>query len=546
MSHLDDLPERTDDHVGETENREAFRASFKDPYFLIREEQERDYGVDYVVEAIAQTKWPTNIRFHAQLKASTGDANKDGSFSYSVERTNLNYLLNSPRSVYVFFSREKKTLFYAWAEEVYAEYEKSGKDWHSQDSVTVRFKNVVDEAALKQINEEVVAEATRERDRRLLMVKQGGYMIAAFHYDPAIEKVTDVTALLKLLASSGLALAAHGHAQQVLAFGDQVPPASLTAEVRLALAYAAYMLGRHATAMDYVRMCTEADFADGDRKALLALLEPTLRRSMVLLSDEQLLEAVRQVERTYPDSVPTIYARLERLRREGLRGDDAAPSEAARKVVESLQARGPSWAALAAQATFVWLELRFHLLQHEVLEQVTMYRMTEAMGIADKTADHRAAGAVMLGEDYRAWLKEFETALEVADGLKLDLVLAEGLYLYETCTIQDTLLSDKFVASTPDLAKGRREKLQRSLARLDLAAKKFHGAHAIEQELRAKMAAVEVWWLLDKKDEARKLAAHVAAGATETGLPELLARATAIVAGESPVAPFDALPSMFE
>jgi hypothetical protein len=171
-----------------------------------------------------------------------------------------------------------------------------------------------------------------------------------------------------------------------------------------------------------------------------------------------------------------------------------------------------------------------------------MYRMTEAMGIADKTADHRAAGAVVLGEGYRAWLKEFETALKVADGLNLDLVLAEGLYVYETCTIQDTLQSDKVVASTPDLAKARRERLEGSLARLDLAAKKFHGAHAIEEELRAKMAAVEIWWLLDKKDEARKLAAHVAAGASETGLPELLTRASSVVAGESPVAPFDELP----
>jgi len=42
------------------------------------------------------------------------------------------------------------------------------------------------------------------------------------------------------------------------------------------------------------------------------------------------------------------------------------------------------------------------------------------------------------------------------------------------------------------------------------------------------------------------LAARIAAGPGENRRPDLLSRATATVAGESPVAPFDALPSMFE
>lgn len=75
MSHLDDLPTRTAPHVGETESREAFRSSFKDPLFLLRNEDAQDYGVDYLVEAIADASHPTNVHFHAQLKASTKDDN---------------------------------------------------------------------------------------------------------------------------------------------------------------------------------------------------------------------------------------------------------------------------------------------------------------------------------------------------------------------------------------------------------------------------------------------------------------------------------------
>src|SRR5262245_12941842 len=147
-SHLDDLPSRTPEHVGETESRNAFKRIFGDPFFIERHQAINDYGIDVTVEALRDATHPTNICAHVQLKSSTKDPNANGSYSYPVDRTNLNYLLNAPGSIYVFYSRGERRLFYRWAVDVFREYEQQGDAWHSQASVTVRFSDELDADAV--------------------------------------------------------------------------------------------------------------------------------------------------------------------------------------------------------------------------------------------------------------------------------------------------------------------------------------------------------------------------------------------------------------
>lgn len=155
-THLDDLPERSDEHVGEDDSRRRFGDFFKDPYFLVRDESRNDYGVDLTIEALSGAGAPTNHRAHAQLKASRKDENKDGSFSYQVARTNLNYLLNHPGSFYVFYARDDDKLFYKTAEEELRERELAGSGWQSQQTLSIRFSQVLDESTVARLRDEVV------------------------------------------------------------------------------------------------------------------------------------------------------------------------------------------------------------------------------------------------------------------------------------------------------------------------------------------------------------------------------------------------------
>src|SRR5882672_4915150 len=90
------LPSRPQEHINSDLGVRKFCELFTDPWFIAREESKSDYGVDIVIEALIDNgKHPTNIRSHTQVKSSTKKPNMDGSYSYSVPFSNLNYLLNN-------------------------------------------------------------------------------------------------------------------------------------------------------------------------------------------------------------------------------------------------------------------------------------------------------------------------------------------------------------------------------------------------------------------------------------------------------------------
>jgi hypothetical protein len=139
---LDDLPGRTIEHVKNDIARLRFRQLFTDPFFIVREETDNDYGVDICIEALAGNGTsPTNIRAHVQLKSSSKKTNTDGTYSYSVSRRNLNYLLNSPGSFYAFYSTTNDLFFYHSADDVYHEYESLDRNWTNQGTITINFRD---------------------------------------------------------------------------------------------------------------------------------------------------------------------------------------------------------------------------------------------------------------------------------------------------------------------------------------------------------------------------------------------------------------------
>ena len=156
--NFDILPQRSKEHVYGDQGVIKFCNLFTDPWFIAREESRNDYGVDVVIEALLENgRYPTNIRIHAQIKSSNKGPNKDGSYSYSVPFSNLNYLLNTPSSFYVFYSIKEDKLYYCSAESVYKKYK-------GKDNITVRFKKVLDEKSLKEIYHYMIDTSLSIRD----------------------------------------------------------------------------------------------------------------------------------------------------------------------------------------------------------------------------------------------------------------------------------------------------------------------------------------------------------------------------------------------
>ena len=164
---LDDFPTRDSNSELAAQAEVAFEhAVIAAGHFVVQQRDRHDYGTDFQLDA-KHSGGMTNFRVHAQLKGTDKAANKDGSISISVTRTNLNYMLSQPSSIYVCFHSRTRELFVRSAEDVFRDAEHEGEEWRSQDSLTIRFRAPFDAEFQSGLRARTVAASTAQRDDRL-------------------------------------------------------------------------------------------------------------------------------------------------------------------------------------------------------------------------------------------------------------------------------------------------------------------------------------------------------------------------------------------
>lgn len=168
MKHLDDLPKRDNNHEVQEIAETAFRTSIsKCGCFSIQREDRHDFGTDFQLE-VKDDGNATNIRVHVQLKGTQSSALEDQSVSRSVKRTNLNYLLQQPSSIYVCYHLPTERLLIRYVEDVYREYEHERSGWQTQTTVTVNFTRRFDAEAQEALKKRASALAVGSRNERIL------------------------------------------------------------------------------------------------------------------------------------------------------------------------------------------------------------------------------------------------------------------------------------------------------------------------------------------------------------------------------------------
>lgn len=181
-------PKRTDSHRGETESRNYTLRYFTDPFFLVRW-PESDYGVDVEFEVLDKDGDPTNIKFGGQLKASNNKP-KDKIFKYQIDVSNLLHLMKDPCSIYLFYSRQKKKLYFRWAIDIVREVENKNKDWKTQHKVTVTFRKIVTKKEVKEIRNKVLIDKGQLSEIHNSMEMKGIVSGVPIFYDPATKSVS--------------------------------------------------------------------------------------------------------------------------------------------------------------------------------------------------------------------------------------------------------------------------------------------------------------------------------------------------------------------
>lgn len=169
MEHLDDLPTRDNNHKIQVKAESAFQTAISsNDFFIIQYEDRKDFGTDYQLELISESK-ATNIRVHVQLKGSNSNISTAKS-SLAVSRTNLNYLLMQPDSIYVYYNLRKNILLARYADEVYQEYLLNGKNWTDQKSITIKFETEFDINFQKDLYDKKLHIEKNIRNSRLMFL----------------------------------------------------------------------------------------------------------------------------------------------------------------------------------------------------------------------------------------------------------------------------------------------------------------------------------------------------------------------------------------
>jgi len=167
MSHFDELPRRDRNHEIEDEAIAAFQMRLTESgAFILQAPDRKDYGTDCQIEVVADGQ-ATNARVHVQLKGTESAVNNDGSLSVEVRRTNLNYLLMQPYSVYVAYHAPTGSLRIRTAESVAHQYEHGGTNWTDQRSLTVSFVEELTVERLGRLADLARSGAKSSRDRRV-------------------------------------------------------------------------------------------------------------------------------------------------------------------------------------------------------------------------------------------------------------------------------------------------------------------------------------------------------------------------------------------
>lgn len=338
-------------------------------------------------------------------------------------------------------------------------------------------------------------------------------------------------------------MTATGYTNAVTALLSQVSDADRDGDLWLVAAYSSYSLGLVYDAGNAADRAVAVGLSSADKAALADYVSATARFAQGYFDADELARRLDRIEKDYPTSISGLYSKLDRLQREAVKGDPQVVASIA-EVAAEVRGRGASFENMSIQADTLELQARYFVLNRQYIEEVAAFRMTEALGLDKVFLPARVENAKKIVAEMGSIFKGFEDVVERARALPDSRLVAEGLYTFEMCKLQDHMVLDKVAPSDPKLEKRRAELLAQSIKRVEFAATLFEDARMPDASLRCHMLRVDLLWMADRKQEALNVAASVAKVAAALGLGGIAARAADVLAGNSPLAEWDRIPKM--
>jgi hypothetical protein len=511
----------------------ALRNRLPDDKFLVRDERTDDKGVDVALEVKVEVRMPTkaggeevmhaftNCRAQGQLKSiDAPEPNGDGSVSYSIDTSNLNYLLNGQSPLYFLWLAPTNEIRYAWAQDEWRRLDAEKPDWMKQGTFTIRFRNVLDAAAADAIHERILREARFSRRLTETVARSATSEQVVVAVDRRSLETSDPLSIRDLLTSGGMAIVAAGFGRQVL---DQAallnPPDRRSPRILMVCAYAHHTMGRYDQARGLAAEASlKADALSPSDRNFLA----TIRN----VSDYQtgripLEEYVRREERlANEDEDARVSHRLETLRlaliRERDRGRRGALLAELRQLVSDIQSNKAASDPFKLQARIVQLMAEGDELVVVLLHELVYAQMRHETDLptGGRAIDGARRVQQMLAQTHPILIGDARSArVTVSCALLLQMQL-NAISNGEPFAPPQTMFGGLIAEAT---------------AARDI----YTAAGALEGELRAKLLIADLLEFAGRTDEARAIGCEVLPQAQAMDYVNLADRAQWLVSGRS-------------
>jgi tetratricopeptide (TPR) repeat protein len=511
----------------------AFQSLLPPDRFVFRDERADDAGVDGSLELLIGSRY-TNLRAQVQLKSTDSTAtNADGSVSVQVRASNLNYLMNGPNPVYVLYVVPRDEVRYVWARDEWNRLQESNPEWTKQESITLRFQDILTVEAVEQIHRRIREEAQFQRGLTDLLGKASTAEQLVVSIDPETLKITDPERAKGILLKSGTAIVSAGYISQVknlirlLNLADAQLP-----RILLVQAHAEYMQGRyhiaHAILSDVLLRAEE--LSEDDKQFLKALrdgcdyqagritieefrsrLHETAKHETGGFAVSYRIGRLRLATIGTPDPArgPDLIGELRSLVEEVVKSTDFSDSFKMYARVSLLEAEG------------YWLTRKSLIELGEAAIALRMGRRSNLTAMLDAQR-----------EQISWWEQEMEQALREAVELGHPLLLADAILVRSSVAFQVHNNTQSIGVMFGRRQEVPQDQIQMLIENIGKAVEIFSKAGQLEGELRAKMLIADLYELAGREAEAKEIAGEVLPKAQAMGYAVIVGHAEELLSGQ--------------
>lgn len=530
------LPVSGDTHDQERRSIRAFLSILPDNLFIFRSEDGGDYGADKILELKILERYVSNFRVYFQIKSiEDSKRNKDGTFSYAISISTLNYLANQPNSLFLIYLENEKKFVWDWVFNIIRFANEKGLNLNDteQESLTYRFLKVLDRESFESIFERAMKTSIITRDICNLVSSSDvpTKTLTAF-IDTESAKVTSPEENIRNLKKYGISLANDGRYDLIEKLLQSLPASSKNdPDLATVVAYIKFNNGAIYDAFSWLPRGYIKENISDDYKDLAMLIELNLNYLLGIILYEQYLDHLESLEQNNPDSVIILQQKLFKTRDYLIRADETLQKEYVnymeeyRNTVEKLLTLTAEKTVLELIVKIVDWEVEGYLLLRKLNKHFYLISGRELIG-KSLTLDKRLALARETVEEHTQWFKRFQSLYKE---IKADQQKALSIISYANLQMQFISVLGAMNDSDSDDPRKILEGIKDNLIwGLDVLGKNGY----IQEYLRGCISLANCLHGLGEKEEAVLLVQKTKKQAETYGLQKIIQAAESFLSGE--------------